>query len=139
LYTIDIIYNILVSAAGKDTQKQGKNLGLCQKETLNKNFSGPTARLFFLQPMARLNFLTNGTAVSFCNKPMAGFHLKLRAVVANRMAQMASEKEKTKNNCLLQPDQDTFVLGVLLMEIFHCFFLTLLDYNRQGWHGPEKN
>jgi hypothetical protein len=26
LYKIDIIYNILVSAAGKDTQKQGKIL-----------------------------------------------------------------------------------------------------------------
>jgi hypothetical protein len=33
VYKIYIIYNILVSAAGKDTQKQGKNLGLCQKET----------------------------------------------------------------------------------------------------------
>jgi hypothetical protein len=76
LYKIDIIYNILVSAAGKDTQKQGKILDSVRRKHEQKiTFSEPTARLFILQPMARLNFLTNGTAVSFCNKPMAGFLL----------------------------------------------------------------
>jgi hypothetical protein len=42
------------------------------------------------------------------------------------MAQLHPKKEKkTKKNCFLQAEQDTFVLGVLLMEIFHCFLFNI--------------